>query len=227
MSWWHWLIDPDSGLAVKIAAGLVFFGVLGLWDLKKNGRQARRWREYAYLLCCVAAAMAYGVVNDQVTATISWEYFLYGKLLVQKLGPLTPPDMAALRWQAVLVGMKATWVAGVLLGVAVLIANNPRKSRQQLPYRRLYAMLPIPLISAALCAALLGLAGWVGAFPKTFVDSYCSPEWRPAHYMAVFGAHLGGYAGAAIGLVLVVGRILRVRKQLTAHQLQGADEAGT
>ena len=129
MNWWHWITDPDKGLAVKIGAGLLFFAVLGLWDLIKNGREARRWREYAYLLCCVAAAMAYGVINDQVTVTISWEYFFYGKELEKVLGTLAPPDMAALRWQAVMVGLKATWVLGVVLGVAVLIANNPRKSQ--------------------------------------------------------------------------------------------------
>jgi hypothetical protein len=218
MSVWHWLIDGDRGLSAKIAAGLAFFALLGLWDLVKHGKEAKRWREYAYLLCCVAAAMAYGVINDQVTATISWEYFYYGKLLVQKLGALTPPDMAALRWQAVLVGLKATWTAGVLLGVVALIANNPRKARPQLPYRRLYAMVPIPLICAAICAVLLGLAGWLGAFPKTVVESYCSPDWRPSHFMAVFGAHLGGYAGAAIGLVLVAVRILRGRKAAVSGQ---------
>jgi hypothetical protein len=110
--------------------------------------------------------------------------------------------------------MKATWAAGVFLGVAVLVANNPRKSRPQLPYRRLYAMVPIPLVSAAVCAGLLGLAGGLGAFPKTFVDAYCSQDWRPAHYMAVFGAHLGGYAGAAIGLALVIVRIVRLRNSM-------------
>jgi hypothetical protein len=226
MSLWHWLIDPDRGLAAKIAAGVAFFLLLGLWDLIKNGRQAKRWREYAYLLCCVAAAMAYGLINDQVTITISWEYFYYGKELEKVLGPVTPPDMAALRWQAVLVGLSATWWTGVVLGVAVLIANNPRKTRPQLSYRRLYAMLAIPLIAAAICAGTLGLAGWLGAFPRTFVESLCPQQLRPSHFMGVYGAHLGGYAGAVIGLVLVVVRILRVRKRLTSPQARGANEPG-
>ena len=39
----------------------------------------------------------------------------------------TPPEPLRLHWEAAKVGFKATWTAGLVAGVLVLIANNPRK----------------------------------------------------------------------------------------------------
>lgn len=59
----------------RIGAGTFIFLCLALWDLKTSGRAARRWKEYAFLIVCILVAMIYGVINDQVTSAISWEYF--------------------------------------------------------------------------------------------------------------------------------------------------------
>ena len=56
-------------------------------DLVNKGRNATRWREYGFLALCVAVAIVYGIVNDQITSRISWEYFYYGKDLAPILGP--------------------------------------------------------------------------------------------------------------------------------------------
>src|SRR5689334_4116599 len=133
----HWLLHTREGLIARVCAGGIIFLCLAVWDLKKNGRAARRWREYLFLIVCVLVAMTYGIVNDQVTSAISWEYFYYGKELETVLGPTTPPDRAAMRWQAAKIGMMATWSVGLLLGAALLIANNPRPSRPSLASSRL------------------------------------------------------------------------------------------
>src|SRR5690242_9831290 len=118
MHGWDWWVKSDEGLATRVAIGCSIFVVLALVDFARNGRRAARWREYLFLVFAVALAMGYGAVNDAVASRISWEYFYYGKGLSDQLGPRVPPDPAALRWAAVGVGLRATWSAGLIAGVA-------------------------------------------------------------------------------------------------------------
>jgi hypothetical protein len=122
---WHLLFHTDAGLLMRIAIGAAIFFLLALSDLRRNGPRATRWKEYCFLLAVVAAAMVYGAANDLITSAISWEYFFYGKDLAHALGDRVPPDPLALAWEAAKVGMKATWTVGLLIGVALLVANNP------------------------------------------------------------------------------------------------------
>jgi hypothetical protein len=213
---WKWLIDSDAGLAVRLCIGLSIFAVLATVDLRRNGRRARRWREYAFLLAAVAVAMIYGVVNDQITSAISWEYFYYGKELSTVLGPRIPPDRAALHWAAAKIGMKATWSVGLLLGVALLIANNPRPGRTQLPFRQLLRFLPGILLLTVSCAILMGLAGCCGALNWCSADFRMMAQtnlFRPSRFLATWGAHLGGYIGGLLGGILSVMRVLALRRR--------------
>ena len=216
MSFWHWLFRTDWGLAARVAGGACIFAALAAWDIRRKGREARRWREYVFLLAAVAAAMAYGALNDQITVTISWEYFYFGKELLHRL----PADAAGgrsalLRWEAAKIGLKATWTAGLIIGVAILLANNPRKDRPQLPYRTLYRLMFVPLGSAAVMGALLGLAGYAGAFARWFGEIVEPDLWRPARFMAVWSVHLGGYVGGALGTAATVWYVMRSRRCLT------------
>src|SRR3954454_9249374 len=158
----NWLIHTREGLIARIGAGAFIFLCLALWDLKQHGRDARRWREYLFLIACVIVAMIYGIANDQVTSAISWEYFYYGKELEAVLGPTVPPDRAAMRWEAAKIGMMATWSVGLILGAALLIANNPRPSRPSLAPSRLLALLPIALLITSAFGIVFGFLGWTG-----------------------------------------------------------------
>jgi len=181
-----------------------------------SGRRATRWREYAFLLLCVAVAIAYGIVNDQITSRISWEYFYYGKELAPILGPQTPPDAGALHWQAVRIGAEATWAAGLIAGVAMLLANNPHPGRTQLRFFALLARLPLFILIVAATAVLLGIAGrffllnWIS---QDFRDLARYNLWRPRRFMTVYGIHLGGYVGGLLGIVYGVWSIRRRRRR--------------
>ena len=59
----------------RITFGLLVLAALAILDWYQKGPAATRWREYLFLLLCVAVAMAYGIANDQITSRISWEYF--------------------------------------------------------------------------------------------------------------------------------------------------------
>jgi hypothetical protein len=160
-------------LAWRIAIGSTILAVLAIADLRQRGRDARRWREYLFLLCVMVLAMAYGAINDQITSRISWEYFYYGKDLSKVLGPETPPDPAALHWQAMKVGVEATWSAGLLMGMALLLANNPSPGLRQLSGPRLLSTLVIVVAVVIPLAAIGGgrdRAGFSTGCRRTFLS---------------------------------------------------------
>ena len=214
----YWLLHTSAGLRLRIIVGVTILALLAIDDLRRRGRSATRWREYAVLAVCVAVALLYGIINDQITVTISWEYFYYGKELDRVLGPAVPPDMAALRWGAAKVGMMATWSAGLIFGVALLLANNPMRSLPRMGYRRLLRIgLPIMVLSAVVCGVVGGIAGyhgWLTWCSDDFADLVQMNMYRPYHFMCTWGVHLGGYVGGLIGTIVVVAVVLQRRVNL-------------
>lgn len=212
---WPWLTQTDEGLLTRIAFGVVTFTILALLDLRRHGRASRRWREYMILLSAVGVALLYGVVNDQITSRISWEYFFFIKELCVKFDNVRPSD-SVMQWEALKIGLKATWTVGLLFGVAVLFANNPRKSVPQLPDRQIYRMLPIPVLFAAVVAALLGAVTVLLpdlAIPLMPDMKGLAEKSRDVRLYCVWAIHFGGYVGATLGAIFVVLRILRQRRQ--------------
>ncbi len=226
------LLSANHYLGARIAAGLLVFAALALVDLRKNGRAATRWREYAFLLTCVAMACVYGAVNDQVSVTISWEYFYYGKELVDVLGPLPTPDgrpaEMPLRLQAAWIGIQATWSAGLIVGAALLLANNPmRRARVVLPRlayltlsKQLLRILGLTVVYSAVGAAA-GYLGWLTWASDEFLVLLNYKFARPYPFMAAWGEHMGAYVGGLAGTVLAVRRVWKLRRR------QGAETHGT
>lgn len=210
---WQWLVHSDAGLLFRLCVGISIFLILAIIDLRKHGPNATRWREYLFLLACAVAAMIYGVINDQITSRISWEYFYFGKGLDEVLGPQLPLDPAKLHYEAIKVGMKATWSVGLIIGVALLMANNPRPNRPRLFYPRLFSALALIFLITIIFAAAFGIAGYLGFpahFSQDFYQMLLHNEFRPYRFMAVFGIHLGGYVGGLLGCATAV---LYVRDQ--------------
>ncbi len=210
----YWLTHTDRGLLLRILVGITVFAILAIADLNRNGQSATRWREYVVLLACVAAAICYGVVNDQITSSISWEYFYYGKELDKILGPDVPPNALALHLQAAIIGIKATWSAGLIFGVVLLFANNPRPGLPRLNNSQVLWQLPIIAGFAAFCGAVLGFfgfQGWLTPLQNDFAEMVRADYFHPRNFMSAWGIHLGGYAGGAIGTLIAAVRILRLR----------------
>jgi hypothetical protein len=219
LAFFEWL-KSNVSVAARIAGGVIIFAILAVMDLRRRGSEATRWREYLFLLLCVGVAILYGVVNDQITSTISWEYFYYGKELDRVLGPDTPPDPLRLHLQAAMVGIKATWSAGLIVGVALLLANNPRRDRPQLSYRMLARVL-VMIFTITACGGIVGgLLGYFGGLTGAsadFVEMTRTNIFRPRRFIATWGVHLGGYVGGLIGVIAGVTYILRRRRASTAR----------
>jgi hypothetical protein len=214
---WLWLTQSNAGLLLRIGIGVLVFALLAVLDWRRHGREARRWREYLFLLSCIAAAMLYGIVNDTITSSISWEYFCYGKGLWPDVIHDLPPAPLMLHRAAAVVGMKATWTAGLLIGAAMLIANNPAHARPQLPYSTMLRLLLVIAAVAAGIAAACGVVGYFGGLTwisHDFSEMTRRNEMRPDRFIAVFGVHLGGYAGGLVGLMIAILAIRRRRRQL-------------
>jgi hypothetical protein len=204
------------GTAVRIVLGLCIFTLLAGVDLRRHGAAARRWREYAVLLTAVCVAMLYGIVNDQITSSISWEYFYYGKALENVLGPKTPPDTIGLHLAAAKIGIEATWGAGLIFGVILLLANNPFHGIPRLANRELARRLPLIVAVAAGCGAVFGLAGWLGwlnGASVDFTEMARTGLFRPRHFTCAWGFHLGGYIGGFLGTILAAISVIRARRR--------------
>jgi len=213
---WQWFAHTDAGLALRIILGGSILAILGVADLRRNGRHATRWREYSFLLLAVVVALIYGVANDQITCRLSWEYFYYGKELSPVLGDRIPPDYGKLSWEATKVGLKATWTVGLLVGVFILLANNPRQGWRSLSYASLLKRMPMIVGSAMACALLLGWIGSAGGLTNVsedFRQMVLHDEFRPYRFMMVYGIHLGGYIGGALGTVVAVVSVFRERSK--------------
>lgn len=77
-----------------------------------------------WVFIAVVAAVIYGIVNNQVTVTISPEYFSVFKRgqfapMLEKYNLLNAP----LRVQAALIGILATWWFGLFLGIMLGISS--------------------------------------------------------------------------------------------------------
>jgi hypothetical protein len=221
LDWW---LHSPAGQVARVAVGVSVLAALAFVDWRRNGPRATRWREYSFLLACVAIALLYGVINDQVTTSVSWEYFAFGKGIAEKVPANEPPNSPRFRWEAAKIGMQATWSAGLIIGVALLIANNPRKTRPRLPTATLLTFVPLVLGIAIVTSAALAIAGYFGAFTPFSADfrqMLARDEMRPRRFMAVFGEHLGGYVGGVLGTVVAVVKVIRARRRLVSREPQG------
>src|SRR5437899_8227771 len=81
-------------------------------------------RTLAIILMCVIAAVAYGIVHDQVTARVCVEYFTVGH---PPVFGTDDPTLLGLGW-----GIIATWWVGALLGVPLAVVaragSRPKRS---------------------------------------------------------------------------------------------------
>jgi len=173
-------------------------------DWRRRGQEATRWREYVFLLLAGLMGGMVGIANDHVTATISPEYFFIGKGI--KLDD-------SFRWHVTELGFHAGLLAGVVIGGAFLMANNPKPKRPSLPAKKLVRFALYPILGILVMVPL----GSVMAYyldPLNFsadLSEALSPE-QIGRFLAVWGIHLGLYAGGIVGTVVGVLGIRRMRR---------------
>jgi H+/Cl- antiporter ClcA len=143
---------------------------------------------------CVAAAIFYGVIHDQVTARICIEYFT---VFHPPIFATNSPTLLGLGW-----GIIATWWVGLFLGLLLAFASRAG-SRPKLSAAAQLRPIAKLLIVMACCAFAAGLMGFILARHGFLAE----PEWIAPplvsssypSFVADWCAHSASYASGFIG----------------------------
>jgi hypothetical protein len=161
----------------------------------------------AIVALCIGAAVAYGIVHDQITARICVEYFTIGH---PPVFATDSPTLLAVGW-----GVIATWWAGAIQGVGLALAaragNRPRRD-----VRSLVRPVATLLLAMAVCAALAGSIGYLlGRAGMVFLVEPLArliPPDQHARFLADLWAHSASYLVGFLGGAIVMARVWRGRR---------------
>jgi hypothetical protein len=159
------------------------------------------------VLMCVCAAIAYGIVHDQITARVCVEYFTVGH---PPVFGTDDPTLLGLGW-----GVIATWWVGLILGLGLAVAaragSRPPRSVPSL-VRPVLGLLAV----TGGCAAVTGVAGYCLAeagfvwLPKPL--AWEVPREKHARFVADLWAHTASYAVGFGGGLIIMTRVWRSRR---------------
>jgi hypothetical protein len=146
-----------------------------------------RLREYLVLLAGGLIAGVAGALFDQVTATISPEYFLEGKGLAASALPFR----LAVAWTGFRGGLP---LGALVTGVGLVRAGKSARFSWRTWLSRM---------AATLAAALVLCPVFMAALDPLGVREASSSEWSgdvATRYLLCWGLHVGAYLGTIIGL---------------------------
>lgn len=159
----------------------------------------------------IALAGAYGIVHDQVTASISEEYFTQFKFPQFNLGPETP-----FRTGVSIIGFYASWWAGGLIGV-ILGLISMLLCPDHVHMRR---VLSRSLFIVAGTTLLFSIGGY--CYGRLYLAGHDVSWWLPRNlqdkvsYIITGSIHNSSYLGGLCGLLLAVIYLLRTGRKATA-----------
>ncbi len=192
-------IDVTS-ISFRLSIGLTIFLILGVRDYLKNREDPKRAKEYLFIAGCSIASIVYAIIHDCITFSISIEYFAIAKDLGEDVKLF--PDV-------VLLATKASYWVGIIVGLVLVVANNPFKNYKQLTYTELAKQIPLPLMAAL-------IFGFLAYFIPDLTEPVFSKGGEeilkdPENFERVAFIHWGTYIGGLLGLVVTALKVLRKR----------------
>jgi hypothetical protein len=162
------------------------------------------------ILLCVAAAVLYGILHDQITARVCVEYFTIGH---PPLFKTDDPTLLGIGW-----GIISTWWVGLLLGIPLAIVarvgSRPKRSPGSLVRPILYLW-----VTMAACAAVAGFGGWyLGSRGLVFLVGPILQKLGPGRhvpYITALWAHAASYIVGLVGGTLILVRVWSWRARVT------------
>lgn len=153
----------------------------------------------AYIVLAIAAAGVFGILHDQISYSVSHEYFTKFKFLQFHLLDTDVPE----RVRAAIVGFKASWWMGIPLGVLAGAAGFVQRSPAQMA-RALLWSLPF-LVAFTLAFALAGLVYGVLQTQNFDLETYRG--WflpanleEPRRFLCAGYMHNSAYLGGALAI---------------------------
>ncbi len=202
----------------RCVALLAFALVVSALDFARAGRRATRWREYALLFLAAAMGAACGALTDAVTSRVSPPYFEIAKGIVPGAG---------FHARAVALGAQAGAGYGALLGGVLMFAAGRGFASDPAAVRRVVrACFTIPAWALAAGAVALTVRAVSRISPAWFREWSWLTEEEVQRATAVWLGHLGLYAGALIGTIVVIRDLRRLKSRRLAMRDRMAGEAG-
>lgn len=204
-------MTDDPTLVWRVPIGVSVLLALAVRDRLRTGTWDRA-RELAVLFGITLVALVYALVHDAITWSISRDYFAIGKDLpaaARSFAPVVP------------LALEAGWTAGLAIGLALVVSNNPAPSLPRLGERALVDRA-LGVAAAAGCTALAGgLAGptLLGDWAPDLASAGIAD---PRAFLIAQGAHLGSYAGGAAATLLAALEIRRTRRSSRHPSVTGA-----
>jgi hypothetical protein len=169
-------------------------------------RPTGHFRVFALIvLAAVVLACAYGMLHNQVSYTISREFFTCFKFIQVGLADTPLPE----RVRASMVGFGATWWVGLIAGLLIALASGIESD--PLARRREGMRALVTMLACTVAVALVGIAlGLLRPPTQAQLDtmraggaiSECVTD--PAAFVRAGWMHNASYLGGAIGLALAL-----------------------
>ena len=150
------------------------------------------------ILLAIGAAVAYGIVHDQITIRVCPEYFTVAHPHILNTDSLT---LIALGW-----GVVATWWGGLAAGILFAIAARAG-SPEKFTSRHFVRPALLLLLVMAVCATVAGFIGhWLsgtGQIPSVQAWGSMLPVEKQPGFMADLFAHALSYLVGGVGSVTI------------------------
>lgn len=153
----------------------------------------------AFLVLAICAAGIFGMLHDQISYTVSNEYYTKFKFIQFDLLDLQLPD----RVRAAMVGFLASWWMGVPLGVLTGVAGFIQPDARQMFRALLWSLLVITAFTL-----LFALAGLAYGYSQTanldlgnYARWYIPPDLEhPRNFICVGYMHNCAYLGGLLAI---------------------------
>ena len=147
-----------------------------------NKSQSNKWKEYLFVFSIGILFACFGAIHDQVTVSISPEYYSVGKGL----------GLDSVRLQASLLGLKTGMYAGLIFGCIFLFLNR------NWSFETLYKWIAFIGLSALVFLVLGSICGFIS---HLMGHSVLPSSVENMKFLVVWGWHIGLYTGATLGLL--------------------------
>jgi hypothetical protein len=168
------------------------------------------------LLIALIMASLYGALHDQITYTISHEYYTKFKFIQFGLTDEgLAPQMLHQRRAVTLIGVLATWWTGIFIGFGLGAAGARLKEPRDM-FRAILQALGLVLLITIVAGVIGGLYGRF-YLARTGVDWWLPDDLiHKRDYITVGSIHNFSYLGGLLGLIAGIVFLNRKRKQAHA-----------
>jgi len=162
----------------------------------------------AIFVLSILACIAYGIIQNQITARICVEYFTIGH---PPIIPTDDPTILGIIW-----GVVATWWVGAILGVPLAtcarIGAPPKKTAGSLlrPMAILFAGSATFTLLAGLVGYIAASMGWVWLVGPIAEDV---PQEKHVAFLVDLWAHSASYFGGFVGGIILMVWVWRSRRR--------------